>query len=401
MGGRGLEEIGPFVRRMAEQGGKVKPEKINRVISGYNLVDEVVLTIVHDDVIDWLLPGVEATGRRIVIPMCTSVSYNEEGRITSIGIYWDQASVLKQISALPASVFCKANNSETTLPVLGDQIAVKLCDNDSVVNIAYDVEDAEQQAPPDAEFQPVQNDEERAREKREGKKPAEGHRFEVARAAEEAEKKEQEQQTERDASAPASPHVLDRKRKRPEEDGELDESEDRRKRRRLDDHTQEIPAQEAKETLPERGHTGLAIAALNSIPFVTADSAASAYVHVAQDEAAEHAAKAAQQAAKAATQVAGDAYDETAEYVEAGKENVQAAAAAGTGEAKPAATAEYVGAATTAPRVAGNVQGKRGQPGKAKRGAKRAKPVILGSPPLTRSRSQTSRKPLNEGLPSR
>ncbi|KAJ3254859.1 hypothetical protein HK104_007185 [Borealophlyctis nickersoniae] len=132
----------------------VSSQIINRVISGYNLVEEAILTIVHEDVIDWLLPNVKATRRRIVIPMCTCVSFNEEGRITSKRIYWEQASVLKQISALPASVFCKANNSETTLPVLGNQIAIKLCDNDSVVNIAYD---EEQQAAAAAEVEPVQS----------------------------------------------------------------------------------------------------------------------------------------------------------------------------------------------------------------------------------------------------
>lgn len=37
--------------------------------------------------------------------------------------YWDQASVLKQLGVLPSSLYCKANSSEMTLPVVGVTIA--------------------------------------------------------------------------------------------------------------------------------------------------------------------------------------------------------------------------------------------------------------------------------------
>ncbi|KAI8610824.1 hypothetical protein BC830DRAFT_710271 [Chytriomyces sp. MP71] len=41
-------------------------------------------------------------------------------------MYWDQATVLRQIGVLPNSLYCKSNSSEVTLPVLGPRITDRL-----------------------------------------------------------------------------------------------------------------------------------------------------------------------------------------------------------------------------------------------------------------------------------
>jgi hypothetical protein len=53
----------------------------------------------------------------------TIVEFNEEGKVQQKRVYWDQASVLKQIGVLPTSLYCRSNSSEVTLPVSGAEIA--------------------------------------------------------------------------------------------------------------------------------------------------------------------------------------------------------------------------------------------------------------------------------------
>jgi len=56
---------------------------------------------------DWMLPGVPSTERRVEIPLVVVVGFRD-GKIASEHIYWDQASVLVQIGLL----------NPDTLPVL-------------------------------------------------------------------------------------------------------------------------------------------------------------------------------------------------------------------------------------------------------------------------------------------
>lgn len=52
--------------------------------------------------------------------------FDSDGKIKALRVYWDQGSVMKQIGLLPASLFCKANGSETVPPVLGPKIVDRL-----------------------------------------------------------------------------------------------------------------------------------------------------------------------------------------------------------------------------------------------------------------------------------
>ena len=94
---------------------------ISRTVGRNRIVDEFVYRCTHSIPMEWLLPGVPPTGRRMEIPVVVIVAF-EGGKIESEQIYWDQASVLVQLGLLdPAG-----------LPVAGVEIARKALDRGSV-----------------------------------------------------------------------------------------------------------------------------------------------------------------------------------------------------------------------------------------------------------------------------
>jgi carboxymethylenebutenolidase len=66
---------------------------------------------------DWMLPGVPPTGKRVEIPVVAIVRFRE-GKLAHEHIYWDQASALVQIGLIDAS----------QLPVAGIESARKVLD---------------------------------------------------------------------------------------------------------------------------------------------------------------------------------------------------------------------------------------------------------------------------------
>jgi len=86
--------------------GKFFPEdvefvNVSRTVDEHQLVDELLVSFTHTQVIDWMLPGVAPTGRAVRIPMVVIVRC-ESGKVSHEHIYWDQASVLVQIGLLSA-----------------------------------------------------------------------------------------------------------------------------------------------------------------------------------------------------------------------------------------------------------------------------------------------------------
>ncbi len=72
---------------------------ISRTIGSDSLVDELLFCFTHTSEIDWMLPGIEPTGRRVEIPLVAIVKFRD-GKLVHEHIYWDQASVLVQIGKL-------------------------------------------------------------------------------------------------------------------------------------------------------------------------------------------------------------------------------------------------------------------------------------------------------------
>jgi carboxymethylenebutenolidase len=90
---------------------------VSRTIGEDQLVDEMVFKFTHTIPMDWMLPGVPPTGKRVEIPLVAIVRF-KEGKLAHEHIYWDQASVLVQIGLLDAA----------HLPVAGVETAHKVLD---------------------------------------------------------------------------------------------------------------------------------------------------------------------------------------------------------------------------------------------------------------------------------
>lgn len=101
-GGRGKEEVRAFYHEfVASWPDDVHMEPLNRVVGADQLVDEVHVTFTHARPMEWLLPGVPPTGRRIEMDVAIVVPF-QDGRIAGERIYWDHGTVLRQVGLLPA-----------------------------------------------------------------------------------------------------------------------------------------------------------------------------------------------------------------------------------------------------------------------------------------------------------
>jgi carboxymethylenebutenolidase len=90
---------------------------VSRTVGADQIVDEMLFKFTHTSEVDWMLPGVAPTGRRVEIPLVAIVRF-VDGKVAHEHIYWDQASVLVQVGLL---------NPEG-LPVAGMTTAQKVVD---------------------------------------------------------------------------------------------------------------------------------------------------------------------------------------------------------------------------------------------------------------------------------
>jgi carboxymethylenebutenolidase len=88
---------------------------ISRTVGEDQLVDEMIFSFTHTREIPWMLPGIAPTNRRVEIPLVAIVKFRD-GKLAHEHIYWDQASVLKQIGIL----------TDPKLPVFGVETARKV-----------------------------------------------------------------------------------------------------------------------------------------------------------------------------------------------------------------------------------------------------------------------------------
>jgi carboxymethylenebutenolidase len=65
-------------------------------------VEEMVISFTHTVEMPWILPGVAPTGRHVEVPMVAIMRFRD-GKLAHEHIYWDQASVFKQIGLLTDS----------------------------------------------------------------------------------------------------------------------------------------------------------------------------------------------------------------------------------------------------------------------------------------------------------
>ena len=88
---------------------------ISRTVGDRQLVDEMIFCFTHSREMPWMLPGVAPAHRHVEAPLVVVVRFRDD-KLAHEHIYWDQASVLKQIGLL----------SDDSLPVFGSETAYKV-----------------------------------------------------------------------------------------------------------------------------------------------------------------------------------------------------------------------------------------------------------------------------------
>src|SRR6202795_4038635 len=91
---------------------------ISRTVGADQIVDEMLFKFTHTSEVDWMLPGVKPTGKRVEIALIAIVRF-VNGKVAHEHIYWDQASVLVQVGLL----------EPVGLPVAEVETARKVADN--------------------------------------------------------------------------------------------------------------------------------------------------------------------------------------------------------------------------------------------------------------------------------
>ena len=82
------------------------------------LVEEMVMRFAHTSKMDWMLPGVAATGRSVEFAMVGIIQFQAD-KIANERLYWDQATVLSQLGVLHHPLAAAAVSSEAQLLKLG------------------------------------------------------------------------------------------------------------------------------------------------------------------------------------------------------------------------------------------------------------------------------------------
>jgi carboxymethylenebutenolidase len=116
-GGRGKDALrafysNDFIPRMPPDTTLIP---VSRTVGEDQLVDEMIFSFTHTQEMPWMLPGVAPTNRPVKIPLVAIVKFRD-GKLAHEHIYWDQASVLKQIGLL----------TDPSLPVRGVETAEKV-----------------------------------------------------------------------------------------------------------------------------------------------------------------------------------------------------------------------------------------------------------------------------------
>jgi len=119
-GGTGRAEVENFYRDhfVGHWPADVEVKPLSRTVGQNRVVDELVVSFTHDREMRPYLPGVPATGRKVVLPHVVVMGFDEGGHVAYEHIYWDQASLLVQVGLLDPAL----------LPVAGAEQAKRLLD---------------------------------------------------------------------------------------------------------------------------------------------------------------------------------------------------------------------------------------------------------------------------------
>jgi carboxymethylenebutenolidase len=125
LGGDGWEQLYEFYGRhfLPEIPPDWHVTPVSRTIGQGRLVDEFLVRFTHTIVMDWMLPGIQPTGKRVETAIVAIIQF-EGDKLAHEHIYWDQASVLVQLGLLDAA----------GLPVVGAEAARSVVDRSIPLN---------------------------------------------------------------------------------------------------------------------------------------------------------------------------------------------------------------------------------------------------------------------------
>ena len=124
IGGRGRTELHDFYANhfLNQIPPDIEMVRVSRTVGQGRVVDEMIMRFTHTVRLDWVLPGIAPTGKRVEIPFVVIVQF-EGDKVAHEHLYWDQASVLVQVGLL-----------DRTLPVRGGEIAAQVLDPTQPMN---------------------------------------------------------------------------------------------------------------------------------------------------------------------------------------------------------------------------------------------------------------------------
>jgi carboxymethylenebutenolidase len=125
IGGDGHDELYEFYAQyfLPQMPPDMELVPVSRTIGQGRLVDEVVARFTHTIPMDWMLPGIPPTGKRVEVGLVVVVQFDGD-KLAHEHLYWDQASVLVQLGLLPPG----------GLPVVGAEGARSVLDRNLRLN---------------------------------------------------------------------------------------------------------------------------------------------------------------------------------------------------------------------------------------------------------------------------
>jgi carboxymethylenebutenolidase len=124
IGARGRRELHDFYANhfLSQIPPDLEMIAVSRTIGQGRVIDELIARFTHSIRMDWVLPGIPPTDKRVELPFVVIVQF-EGDKVAHEHIYWDQASVLVQVGLL-----------DRTLPVRGGEIAAQVQDPTQPMN---------------------------------------------------------------------------------------------------------------------------------------------------------------------------------------------------------------------------------------------------------------------------
>lgn len=72
---------------------------ISQIFADDRIIEETVFRFTHSAQIDWMIPGLPATGKKVEFVMVGIIQL-KDGKVANEHLYWDQATILSQLGVI-------------------------------------------------------------------------------------------------------------------------------------------------------------------------------------------------------------------------------------------------------------------------------------------------------------